>query len=245
MATIRVLANARQLIDALAEHGPLSPAEAAKLLEIPRPTVYRLAEALAAVDLVEPLPDSRLALSHRWLRLAESARLGLTEWEGAGEILDRLAESTRQTAFLSVPRRTGAVCVAWAQGYDVGILLLRPGRSLPYHAGAAGRVLLALAHPNPDEFLEGAPIESFTAETMTEAASLSRDLDEIRARGYSVSDEDVTVGVGAVGMPVRDASGQVIAALSLSGFAGEIAAKRDEYVAATFEAVAELEVLNS
>jgi DNA-binding IclR family transcriptional regulator len=42
-------------------------------------------------------------------------------------------------------------------------------------------------------------------------------LREIRENGYAISDEDVTLGIAAVGAPIFDHSGKVRAAISLSG----------------------------
>lgn len=237
MATIKVLANARQLVDALAEHGPLSPAEAAELIRIPRPSVYRLAGALEAVDLVETLDDARIALSRRWLHLADAAGSAMTEWAGVDAVLDGIVEATGQTAFLSVPRANGAVCVAWSPGRGMGVLLLKPGRSLPYHAGAAGRVLLAFQQPDPEALLSDAPLPALTPRTLVDADALRADIAATRERGYSISDEDVTVGIGALGVPVRDARGAVRASLSLSGFAEAIREAQEEYVGVLRDAV--------
>ena len=56
-----------------------------------------------------------------------------------------------------------------------------------------------------------------TEHSLVARAALERDRREIRERGYAVSREDVTLHACAVGAPVRDHTGQVIAAVSLSG----------------------------
>ena len=61
-----------------------------------------------------------------------------------------------------MPRDDHAVCVDWAQGRGINVLILKPGRWLPLHAGAAGRVTLAYGHPNPAGYLHKAPFTPFT-----------------------------------------------------------------------------------
>ena len=90
------------VVQVLATEGALSPAEIAERVDTPRPTVYRLGDALAQAGLAETLPGSRIALSSRWLRLGDAARAAMTEWQMARPLLDALAESTGQTVFLSV-----------------------------------------------------------------------------------------------------------------------------------------------
>lgn len=220
---IKMLGKAWSVIDALATHGTLTPAALSLELNIPRPSVYRLVDGLQAIELVEPAGDGAVRLSRRWLHLADASLDGLSEWRGAGEVLDRLVEQTGQTAYLSVPRGGRAVCIRWAQGRGIEVLALRPGGVLPFHAGAAGRVLLAhLPDDEAEAALAAAPFAAFTPSTLTTADALREDTDLTRSRGYCLSVEDVTPGIAALGVPVRDATGTVIGALSIGGLVEQI-----------------------
>lgn len=236
---IRVLANAREVVDLLSAEGALTPAEIAKAIGVPRPSVYRLVDGLNAIRLTETLPDSRVALNLRWLHLADKTRDGMKEWQCAGEVLQGLVDRTGQTAFLSVLRDDAAVCINWAQGRGIGVLALKPGRALPLHAGAAGRLLLARA-ADADSYLERAPFEAMTPATLTTAEELRRDVDLTRSRGFTVSDEDVTIGIGAVGAAVVAPGGATIACVSLGGLAEEVRAREAEFLDALVQAADEL-----
>lgn len=229
MRPIKVLVNADDVIDLLSVEGPLTPAEIADRVKIPRPSVYRLLDGLHAAGFTEPLPDSRTQLSLRWLHLADRARAGMREWADAHDVLIDLVDRTGQTAYLSVLRNDEAVCLDWQQGRGIGVLLLKPGRALPLNAGAAGRTLLAFA-ADVDAYLERTVRRRFTADTLLEADELRADVAAIRARGYAISEEDVTEGIAAVGAPVRNAAGRVIGALSLAGLAADIAKGRESFV---------------
>lgn len=225
----RVLANAKDLLDALTEQGPMSPAEIAEAIDVPRPTVYRLAAGLEAIDLVRPHGEGRIDLSKRWLRLADASRRGMREWSGARAALDRIADETGQTAFLSVPRGTHAVCIDWAPGRGLDVLVLRPGRTLPFHAGAAGRVFLAFRDDREVEhYLSDAPFPALTNSTLTTAAALREDVARTRRLDHSTSDEDVTVGIGAIGVPIRDAAGTTVGCVSAGGLADDVRATAND-----------------
>lgn len=75
------------------------------------------------------------------------------------------------------------------------------GRTLPLHAGAAGRVTLAHLE-DPESYLELAPFEPFTAHTLVDAGALRADIAKTRSQGFSISDQDVTEGIGALGVAV-------------------------------------------
>ena len=128
----------------------------------------------------------------------------MSEWQLARPILDGLAASTGQTVFLCVPRgREGggqeAVCIDCAQGQAFNVLLLKPGRALPLYAGAEGRVTLAYGVADVEQYLAGAPFTAYNARTLITAEELRSDIAETRDRGFSISDEDVTDGIGALG----------------------------------------------
>ena len=225
-----ILQKSSDLIGLLAGRGPLTPAEIAEEIGMPRSSVYRLAEALGQVKMTETLSDSRIKVSLRWLHLADAARAAMEEWKGARSVLDELARDTGQTTFLSVPRSDEAVCIDWSQGRGINVLILKPGRALPLYAGAAGRVTLAFRDEDPADYLTRAPFPAFTRRTLQTASQLRRDIDGIRARGFSISDEDVTAGIGALGVPVFGAGNIMRGALSLAGLAEEIRTSRFELV---------------
>ena len=236
-----ILQRSDALVRLLAEEGALTPAEIADRIDTPRPTVYRLADALARMGLTETLPGTRIALSRRWLRLGDAARTAMSEWRLARPILDELAASTGQTVFLCVARGREAVCIDWAQGQAFNVLLLKPGRALPLHAGAEGRVTLAYGVADVESYLAGAPFAAYNARTLVTAGQLLADIEAIRDRGYSISDEDVTDGIGALGAPVRTSrTGAFAGALSIAGLADQLTERRAELAGALLDAAAAL-----
>ncbi|MEZ3161161.1 IclR family transcriptional regulator [Microbacterium sp. BWT-B31] len=224
---MKVLEKASEVIDVLSKEGPLTPADIAERIGVPRPSVYRLLDGLHAIGLTEPLPDSTAGLSLRWLHLADTAREAMSEWADAGEVLADLVDRTGQTTYLSVLRNNEAVCVEWAQGRAIGVLLLKPGRSLPLHAGAAGRALLAFA-ADVDSYLATSVRHRYTARTLVDDQTIRDDAEATRARGYAISDGDVTEGIGALGAPVRSATGAVLGVVSIAGLADELTNQRQE-----------------
>lgn len=225
-----ILQKSSDLIGLLAAQGPLTPAEIAEEIGMPRSSVYRFAEALGQVDMTETLPDSRVRISPRWLHLADAARAAMVEWAGARSVLDQLARDTGQTTYLSVPRGDQVVCIDWSQGRGINVLILKPGRALPLYAGAAGRVTLAFRDEDPANYLARAPFPALTGRTLKTANQLRRDIDSIRARGFSISDQDVTDGIGALGVPLLGENGRLRGALSLAGLAEDIRTSRIELV---------------
>ena len=96
--------------------------------------------------------------------------------------------------------------------------LFNVGQSLPLHVGAAPLTLLAFRE---DELLPRVAKRSlarFTPQTIVSLPKLRRTLQETRARGYTLSIEDVVPDVCALGAPVFDQHGVAIAAISVGGY---------------------------
>ncbi|HET9873953.1 MAG TPA: IclR family transcriptional regulator [Propionibacteriaceae bacterium] len=235
-----ILQRSSSLIQLLAQRGPMSTADVAEELGIPRPSVYRLVEALTQSRLVESSSDGKLRVSLRWLKLSDAARAGMREWSHARPLLDQLAIRTGQTIYLSVPRSDRAVCIDWSPGRALSVLALKPGRTLPLYAGAAGRVTLAFRPEPLEDYLRAAPFAVLTEHTLSTARELRADVEATRSRGYSVSDEDVTLGIGALGAPITNRGGALLGALSLAGLAEDLRSRRSELSADLLACAAEL-----
>lgn len=227
--TIQLLANSAKLLNLIAERGPLSIPELAEELDIPRPSIYRLVGALQHVGLASVQDDGATQLGLEVLHLAHATMEHLPEVQAAHSELNRLNRNTGQTVYLCALRGERVVCLDWVRGTRVSLLALSPGGSLPPHAGATSRAILAYSDGLMDH-LTAAPLEQFTAKTLTSIDGLERDAREIRQRGYSISDEDVTVGIAALGVPVFGADGQVRCALSVAGLRSEILGREAELV---------------
>lgn len=236
---IKVVANSVDLIEALAAHSPATPAELAERIGVPRSSAYRLIDGLAAVDLVEQLGDGRVRLSLRWLQLADATRDALVEWSGAPAVLERLVEHTAQTAFLSVLVGDEAVCIDWRRGRGVDVLALKPGRALPLYAGAAGRAMLAYG-VDLDAYLARGRFTQLTPDTITDPRALRRDAEASRTRGYAVSEQDVSIGISGVGVPVYGAGGEFAGCLSIGGLSRAFEDGFEKFVPALNEAAAAL-----
>src|SRR5262249_47346203 len=116
-------------------------------------------------------------------------------------------------------------------GRRVTSLALRLGGSLPLHAGAGPRSLLAFAPTADwDAYLSGDPLEQFTPETPTSSSDLKKELTATRRRGYALSDQDGTPGIAAIGAPIFDHREEVCASLSVSGIREAILGDDMEHV---------------
>lgn len=216
---VQILAKASAALDYVAKAGEVTAAQMAAALGEPRSSVYRLLSGLSDAGLVEPgTTRGTFRLGMRLFELGSRVAQRFDERQLALPVMERIHHVTEQTVFLCVRRDERAVCIERLNGKHVQTLELALGGSLPLHVGAGPQVLLAFASEQAREgYLGRTPLRRYTECTTVSPRRLRLALTEIRRQGFAVSDEDVTVGIAAVGAPIFDYTGQVRASLSISG----------------------------
>ncbi|MER7016299.1 IclR family transcriptional regulator [Saccharopolyspora sp. NPDC000359] len=132
-------------------------------------------------------------------------------------LMDRLARETGETVQLSRLDGVENVYIAIAESPQPMKLVSAVGMRLPAHADGLGKALLSgLSQEELVRRYQGVELERFTENTVCELPELLAEVQEARVRGYAVDDEEYIVGCRCVAMPVRDHSGEVVAALSVS-----------------------------
>jgi DNA-binding IclR family transcriptional regulator len=128
-----------------------------------------------------------------------------------------LAETTGETTTLEVLAGDAVMILDEVSSRHLLGIAQDVGMRLPLHATSTGKLLLAHLPETEAAGLQGAPLRALTAATVTSPATLRRQLGEIRAAGYAVTAGELELGFTAVAAPVRNASGRVVAAVSVGG----------------------------
>src|SRR5436309_8787947 len=198
---VAVLDKAVAILSAVAAE-PATLAELVERTGLPRATAHRLAVALEGHRLVRRTPAGTWAPGPA---LAELGRAGTDLAELAGRHLTVLRDATGESAQFYVRDGTSRVCIA-ASERTHGLRDTVPvGARLPLTAGSAAHALLAFAPA--EEVTALLPSASFTARTLL----------DVRRRGWAHSVAEREPGVASLSAPVRDGSGGVLGAVSISG----------------------------
>jgi DNA-binding IclR family transcriptional regulator len=153
--------------------------------------------------------------------------------------MEELHRKTEETVVLMVPRDREAICLERIDGRYVRMVIVEIGGAMPLHTGAAPRALLAYRSPEEiDAYLAVPGLAAYTERTAVDPDAIRALLAQARARGYSTSDEDVVPGVAAIAAPVRDRTGAVVAAISVTGPRPAILGDREKHVSEHVQAAA-------
>jgi len=197
---------------------PLGVTEVGVLLGLPKPTAHRIVRMLESEGLLQREPGSR-----RFVPGARLVRLGLGVVAASmlsaprHAILEALSQKIGETCNFGVMADSHVVYLdrvesAWPFG-----LRFEPGSHVPLHCTSMGKLFLSLMPAKKCALLlRSMPLYRYTENTITDAARLEAELENIRSAEVSTDNQEFLAGVVCVAVPVRDTNKQSVAALAVS-----------------------------
>jgi DNA-binding IclR family transcriptional regulator len=241
-ALVGSVLRAMRLLDLFDRGRPeMSLAEFARRSGYSKSTTYRLLVTLVEAGWLERSPAGAFRLTIKAFQVGSVLVDSLELRREAGPIMARMAAEIDEAVYLVVADGTRAVCLERIDsGRGVRLMDLYVGGSQPLNLGAGPRALLAFDEDRLLPPLLEQGLSRRTEHSLVNPADLQDDLAETRRRGYSISDEDVTVGIGAIGAPILGSDGVALAALSFGGLRQNVLPPRPAHVASLLQACQEI-----
>jgi IclR family transcriptional regulator, pca regulon regulatory protein len=201
------------------EHSRLSATQVAQLAGLARTAARRY--LLTLVHLGYMATDGKLYwLTPKVLRLSQAYLSSSRLARIAQPFLQRLAQGVGEGVYLSVAEGDSIVYIA-RQGsssdggrlQQIGYML---GTLVPAHITAAGMIFLALRPEGLEPWLERTELKTLTIHSVTDKTILRQRLLDVRLQGWAVSEQQIELHYRGVAVPVRDARGNLVAALSIT-----------------------------
>ncbi|MGW2227652.1 IclR family transcriptional regulator [Streptomyces formicae] len=199
--------------------GTLSAPEVTRKLQLPRTTVHELLTTLAARSYLVQIPDQpgRYRLGVRTYQLGSRYAEQLDLAAEGQQVAREVAETCDETVHVAVLEDTDVIYIAKVDSTHAVRMVSAAGRRLPAHCTSVGKMLLAsLPGDQLESRLRGREFTAMTPASITDPAELLAALAGIRERGVAVEHQESNPDVSCVAAPVRDRSGRVVAALSIS-----------------------------
>lgn len=214
---IGVLNKAFDLLDVLEQYGPLTLTELSNQASANKVTVLRILANLEARGYVERDGMGRYSLGLRLLQLG-LRKSAVTDLRAvAHPILHELRDRFDETVNLGIPDGVGILYIDILES-SLGLRMAATvGARDDIHSTAIGKAIASNLEEGPRDRIVALPLTPKTPRTITSAARLTQEMDAVRARGYSVDDEENETGARCIGAPVFNLGGVCIAAISVSG----------------------------
>jgi len=186
-----------------------------------RPTARRILLTLEQLGYVRAV-ERGFELTPRVLELGMSYVLSRNLWEVARPHMERLVARTRESSSIAQLDGPDIVYVARVAVPKIIALAVTIGTRFPAMPTSLGKILLAALPPGEAERVLAEPSRSgITARWQPSPAERAAELRRVRARGWSLTDEQLALGIRSVAAPLRDGDGRVIAAMNITVHAAE------------------------
>jgi DNA-binding IclR family transcriptional regulator len=196
------------------KHSALTLTEISELTKLPMSTCHRIIGTLEEGGFLSKGSDRKYRVGTKLWTIAQHAPLSERLRESALPTLARLYEETGENVTLAVLDRGQALYVDRLVGARSVPTISRAGGHLPLHTTGVGKVLLAYQPQKAIEQYISRPLPKPTPQSITHPEALLADLAEVRARGYSITREEMTKGSGSIAVPIMR-KGKCIAAVGV------------------------------
>ncbi|MET1153088.1 IclR family transcriptional regulator C-terminal domain-containing protein [Arthrobacter sp.] len=211
-----VVAKAADVLSAFsADRAELTLAEITRRAKLPHATARRLVNELVSAAFLERTDRRTYVVGIKMWETGALAPRTLPLRAVAMPFMSLLHEALRQHVQLAVLEGDEAVVIERLSASRAVGVLSHVGGRLPLHASGVGKVLLAHAPREISDQVMAKPLPGMTEFSITDPGILARELASVRAQGYAIVREEVSLGAGSVAAKIAAPNGVVIAALSV------------------------------
>ena len=225
-----LLKAAEVLRQIVAHDEGLTQAEIQSIVHLPKATAFRILNSWINEGFVRKVGTryfAGIALAQAGLKSLK----GLELRDKARPVLAKLAHLSGETAHLAAQSGAHALILEVADSPNPVRAASRAGALADIHCSSTGKVFLAAkSNEEIEEVLARSSLDPRTPKTHTSLATLMEDLENVRANGYAVDNEEYYRGVRCLAAPVHDATGQLIAAIGITGTADRFTTDRNQEI---------------
>lgn len=226
------LEKAFDLLEVFLKHeGELGISQLANLSKLNVSTAYRLASTLVKRGYLDRRSDrAKYSLGLKFLEFSSAVSKRVRVREMALPFLKRLNEVVNESVNLAVLDRGEAIYIEHIESSHGLRMFTKVGNRVPLHCTGVGKIFLA--YMTEEDLEESVGSKGLfcrrTQNAIKDFTELKRELSVIRRDGIAIDNEEMEVGVKCVAAPVRDVSGNVVAAISVSGPSARLTNRRVE-----------------
>jgi DNA-binding IclR family transcriptional regulator len=233
--TSSTVKKALAVLEHLGEYGaPISATEMAASTGFDRATCYRLLMTLNEAGFVEhELETKKFGLSFKIVSIARGLLQEDREVESVRDVMRMVSKRSTETCHYSVLDGAHSVITLREKGKQVVSVDFGVGDRADLYCTAGGKAMLAFSDVRFTQKYLSKKLTRHTENTITDPASLRRELVDIRAHGVAYDREELITGLRCLAAPIFEADGTVRSTIAMSGPTGRYTDAR----------IAELEVI--
>jgi len=212
------VANSIRLTKAFSENEfEMGISALATKLGLAKSTVHRLASTLVEYDILEQNRENgKYRLGLALFELGTLVRRKMDVMSEAQQQIHALADLTGETVQLAILDHLSVLYIRIRESRQAVRMSSGLGSRAPAHCTSVGKALLAYQPAEIVKQVLDLGLKRYTPNTIIEPAALVDELAQVKSRGYAIDDEEIEPGLRCVAAPIRDHSGEVVAAISVA-----------------------------
>ena len=217
---VQSLARAFSILEEVARsRDGINLADLSRKVGLHNSTTFHLVKTMVSLGYVRQIKDDkRYRIGRPLFALAANALDEIEMVSLATPVLEDLSRETGESGHFAVPMGDSVVVIARTAGPGAFQLTERVGVVRPAHCTALGKVILAAFKPEQlDVFLKRVELAPVTPNSITDAAALRKNIEDVRQSGIAFDDGEFNPEVRCIAVPVKDFTGQIMGAVGISG----------------------------
>lgn len=220
-----------------AEH---SLKELSEALELNKSTTFGLVNTLANLGYLQQNPENqKYSLGLRVLNFSNAVRAQNLIIRAVHPYLEQINRKYGETVHCAVPQNTSVIYVDKVEAVSSIYISTQIGTQNALHCTGVGKCVLAYLPPYEQERVLSSPLQAMTDNTITTPQQLRECIQQVRKNGYATDNEEISVGLSCVAVPVFSAAETVSCAISVSGMTARIQAACEKGLVAELKQAAQ------
>jgi len=239
---ISVVGKAMRVLEAIRGRSEVPLGEISSSAGLIKSSTFRILFTLEHLGYVEKSVGGRYTLTARLARLTRNDRPAPDLGNVAEPFMAELLRRFRETVNLGVLDNGEVLYIRVRETSHALRLTAHAGMRSPVHSTALGKCLLCcLPREEIEAILKKHPLRPVTPRTIRDRPTFYRELERVRSRGLAIDNQEDSSGARCLAAPILTSTGDVRAALSISGPAARMMPRRDREIAeALHEACGEI-----
>jgi DNA-binding IclR family transcriptional regulator len=214
--SIRVLEKVVKILDLYTyREAAFTLSDISKRTGLPKTTVFRILKTFENTGFFKYDPgQEKYSLGLRFLELGGIVYSSLSVRKAAAPYMDTLSNSLKATILLGVMKDDQLLYIDKREMDSIIRVTSHTGLKRPPYFGMLGMTLLTyMDNKEKERLLTLYPPTKITPKTITDIRRIMKKLDEAKRKGYYMEQDEIVEGLLGIGVPIRDFSGNVVAAL--------------------------------
>ncbi|WP_199427033.1 IclR family transcriptional regulator [Thermaerobacillus caldiproteolyticus] len=213
----KTVVKTMEMLRLFVEHERLTLQQMVSLLQMPKTSVYRMAQSLLEMGFLQKIGDHyQLGLAFLSFGMLVAERLDLRQV--ALPVMRRIKEETKEAVNLVIRDGDEAIYIEKVETSEPVRVYTKVGRRAPLYAGACPRVLLTfMENEEQKRYIDHIELVAIAKNTIVDRQTLRNTIEQDRKRQYTVSYSELEDYSAAVAVPIFNYEGKVVAGLSIAG----------------------------